>query len=753
MSRSELSQTEALLSESSLTKTLDEEIQTSYTANALGISPPCTVVQTQEVSSTDQSIKPVNRRTKASRWRTFHKDPVHLDPHSIPNPASSNKSLRQRWYAKFKRDYTSATNVSHVEPVEHMSADHRQISRIRSFRKLQRGVVVVHSDTNSRNSGGSVSKNYSLDSTKSDGLLNKTISFVGESVGPDTSEAPLEHYLPALTLTVPVEDVVRVSDQSQRTNTQCTTSMDHEEQMEHLCDYCALSQPTVSTGLLGSHNTLSPCVFRRHSHCGCSGSDGSGEPNAGSEQGKDVCPGNSETLTPRCPRCQRQTQHAHAYVSRNIYPPTRNRNASCSGIDMLADAILQTHSRAKGSSVESKTTSRDLFNLNRLRIIRRGEGKHLRNSLGEKFKPFPNEPCSAETTSHVSNIRPPMLVTPSVEAEEPIPCKDIQFNHRKDKKSVEVPTSVNSVDSVLDRTPGDHSHGTHYLKTKSIDSCTENSLKVPTLTQMFPKRTTTIDDEIPLDSRIRRVSMILLSRQHQAAPENGTTGAERKDTPTCNVPSKDEHHPLLTPPTVKSSSSRTRFLPPRQDTDNWSLTSVPRIDSPKTTKQHPAVLGSTIIPLTTTLVPTGNAHTISVGSSTTPNPIVIRPTINGNNDDDRVGKDVHMRYRRLRRPTERYSKGIGYHLGRRRHLLERRRRMADFSLAFGLFGIVAAFLDTELVARSLYSKTSIYSYGMRFLISLSTIVLLALIVSYHAYDVMSANLASEASTVTASIPR
>lgn len=65
----------------------------------------------------------------------------------------------------------------------------------------------------------------------------------------------------------------------------------------------------------------------------------------------------------------------------------------------------------------------------------------------------------------------------------------------------------------------------------------------------------------------------------------------------------------------------------------------------------------------------------------------------------------HTKLRRTKRkPTERFTKGIGYHLGRRRRLLELRRRMADFALAFGLFGIIAAYLDIEFISRIIYTK-------------------------------------------------
>ncbi|CAH8554646.1 unnamed protein product [Schistosoma turkestanicum] len=64
------------------------------------------------------------------------------------------------------------------------------------------------------------------------------------------------------------------------------------------------------------------------------------------------------------------------------------------------------------------------------------------------------------------------------------------------------------------------------------------------------------------------------------------------------------------------------------------------------------------------------------------------------------------KFKRERRLTEKLSKGIGYHLGRRRRLLESRRRMADFALAFSIFGILVAFLDIEFISRSLYHKVS-----------------------------------------------
>lgn len=348
MSDRDLSTKEALLSQSSPTSTLEVGPPVACPTNVFSIPPPGNEIQARERASTDQSAKTVNRRTKASRWRKFHRDPAHLIPHNSPSILPTGKSIRQRWYSKFKRDYTSATNVSYLDRMDQNNSDQRQLSRIRSFRKLQRGTVVVQSDTNSRNSCGSVSKNYSLDSTKSDGLLNKTISVVGDQTTHTSPEAPLEHYLPALTLTVPAEDLLPATNLSLESGLKFKATDQFSNQFSRLCDYCALSQPSVYTSLLDSQNEANSSVLRRHSHCGCSAPV--------SEEIRNYSPDHRMGLSElpvsqageRCSRCQRQTQGNRINAFRNIYPPTRNRNASCSGIDVLADAILQTHSKVRG---------------------------------------------------------------------------------------------------------------------------------------------------------------------------------------------------------------------------------------------------------------------------------------------------------------------------------------------------------------------------------------------------------------------
>ncbi|KAF8569822.1 hypothetical protein P879_00473 [Paragonimus westermani] len=242
------------------------------------------------------------------------------------------------------------------------------------------------------------------------------------------------------------------------------------------------------------------------------------------------------------------------------------------------------------------------------------------------------------------------------------------------------PTTTKAVDRYSTKPVNDNI--SLFPKTKASELTVDNSLKVPIAQhygQLVAKRTTTLDEELSLDSRIRRVSMILMNRQHQS---------EQKDDA---FPSKINIGPI--PP-------RSRTMSVRQDTENASLNSDTQD---------------------------------GVQASTEPNNAEAFPFVYKRPNPD---TKPDMRTKRARRPTERFTKGIGYHLGRRRYLLERRRRMADFCLAFGLFGMIAAFLDTEMTARAVYAKSSVYSNGIRILISLSTVVLLALIVSYHAYDVM-----------------
>ncbi|CAG5086049.1 Oidioi.mRNA.OKI2018_I69.PAR.g11095.t1.cds [Oikopleura dioica] len=78
---------------------------------------------------------------------------------------------------------------------------------------------------------------------------------------------------------------------------------------------------------------------------------------------------------------------------------------------------------------------------------------------------------------------------------------------------------------------------------------------------------------------------------------------------------------------------------------------------------------------------------------------------------------------------------IGYRLGYRRTLFERRKRLSDYALIFGMFGIVIMVIETELSSDAVYNKSHTPSFVLKCLISLSTIILLGLIIAYHAREI------------------
>lgn len=74
---------------------------------------------------------------------------------------------------------------------------------------------------------------------------------------------------------------------------------------------------------------------------------------------------------------------------------------------------------------------------------------------------------------------------------------------------------------------------------------------------------------------------------------------------------------------------------------------------------------------------------------------------------------------------------VGFRLGLRNVLSERRKRVADYSLACALFGLLVNVIETEMSLAQLYDKGSFYSNAVKSLITLSTIILLGLVIAYH----------------------
>ncbi|KAG5672748.1 hypothetical protein PVAND_002846 [Polypedilum vanderplanki] len=78
---------------------------------------------------------------------------------------------------------------------------------------------------------------------------------------------------------------------------------------------------------------------------------------------------------------------------------------------------------------------------------------------------------------------------------------------------------------------------------------------------------------------------------------------------------------------------------------------------------------------------------------------------------------------------------VGYRLGRRKALFEKRKRISDYALVMGMFGIIVMVIENELSSAGVYTKASFYSTALKTLISVSTVILLGLIVAYHALEV------------------
>ncbi|KAF7262610.1 hypothetical protein EG68_00121 [Paragonimus skrjabini miyazakii] len=301
-----------------------------------------TVSKTSEELRDVSEIKPAqpSRFAKATRWRAFHREisrMSHFSQTIYPKSATRGKLTSYT-----KRDATSANSIYHLDAPEQI--DRQTFGRVRSVRKLQREAV-VYSDSNSC----AGSKNYSLDSTKSESGLNRPNSSRSEI---QSEKLPVtttgckqpsqgEHFLPSLILTIPAEDVQLIQQKPQPngdSSTHYTTSLEQEDNHDLLpyliCDYCAFSTPTVfksSTHLQTTPDNVN--TFRRHSHCGSQ-----------STEDKKASLTDVSQYPTVCKRCNRPCRKPNRSPSHTIYPPTRNRNASCSGIDMLADAILQAQS-------------------------------------------------------------------------------------------------------------------------------------------------------------------------------------------------------------------------------------------------------------------------------------------------------------------------------------------------------------------------------------------------------------------------
>ena len=78
---------------------------------------------------------------------------------------------------------------------------------------------------------------------------------------------------------------------------------------------------------------------------------------------------------------------------------------------------------------------------------------------------------------------------------------------------------------------------------------------------------------------------------------------------------------------------------------------------------------------------------------------------------------------------------LSHRLGRRKILFEKRKKISDYALVMGMFGIIIMVIENELSSAGVYNKEDLMSTGLKTLISISTVVLLVLIVAYHMLEI------------------
>lgn len=60
-------------------------------------------------------------------------------------------------------------------------------------------------------------------------------------------------------------------------------------------------------------------------------------------------------------------------------------------------------------------------------------------------------------------------------------------------------------------------------------------------------------------------------------------------------------------------------------------------------------------------------------------------------------------------PPGKHKPNVGYRLGRRKALFEKRKRISDYALVMGMFGIIIMVIENELSSAGVYTKVSLHS--------------------------------------------
>ena len=67
--------------------------------------------------------------------------------------------------------------------------------------------------------------------------------------------------------------------------------------------------------------------------------------------------------------------------------------------------------------------------------------------------------------------------------------------------------------------------------------------------------------------------------------------------------------------------------------------------------------------------------------------------------------------------ASKHKPNVGYRLGRRKALFEKRKRISDYALVMGMFGIIVMVIENELSSAGLYTKVSILIFILLLIIS------------------------------------
>ena len=80
-----------------------------------------------------------------------------------------------------------------------------------------------------------------------------------------------------------------------------------------------------------------------------------------------------------------------------------------------------------------------------------------------------------------------------------------------------------------------------------------------------------------------------------------------------------------------------------------------------------------------------------------------------NNDYPRYGTEDKLNQNHKNSVISAHQKqkpNVGYRLGKRKALFEKRKRISDYALVFGMFGIIVMVVETELSMAHVYEKVS-----------------------------------------------